>query len=806
MPPPVPTLRHVAASPHNGTSVEPSPGLAFRRLASILGQRIGFGNKAGLSFQKADGSWARDTYEALGYPETITYEAYRAQYERGGIAKRLVEIYPRATWGGGADILEDPDPDTETEFERETTALFDRLDVWSRLLRVDILAGIGQYGALLIGAEGELDQPLPRLRGQASIASLAPLPEGRAKVEKLIEDDTSDPRFGLPEFYQVNLGGSKNQARKVHWSRVIHVAEGLLEDEVNGTPRLQAVWNYLHDLLKTVGGGAEATWRRANRLTLFDLDPEMELAAGEEEALSDAIEDVVHGYKSFARTRGVTPRDLTGTVPAINANARTIEELIAAASGVPHRILFGSERGELASSQDRSNWNDRVSERRREFATPLLGAFLARLIEHGGLPKPESWEAVWPAEDELDETEKAEVVSSFATANKAQVQATGRPVMTSNEIRDSILGLGPLEAIDDFESESEPEPDDEPGIDDVDEVEELRAAADLADREAEEPEWRSVHRAADVHRRGLARLFSESWRDAGQEIDLAALEILLGVGAETRAGDLVVEALARAERSLSAALPTRLLSVVAEGGLAALRSARSRGSWFRAAEFSMSFDAAHPRAEQWAEARAAALIVEVRPEIIAAVRELIVTGLREGVPPRVLAQRIRQSVGLRADQVEAVGNLITELQAAQPGAVVERFAPRKGVRASAGFRARVPVGGATDDWVARQAARYSSMQRNYRARTIARTETLRAANEGQRELWRQGQETGTLDGDQKRVWIATPDDRTRPEHAERDGVEVGIDEPWPWGTEPGEEIACRCAQGLSFGELAREAA
>jgi hypothetical protein len=78
--------------------------------------------------------------------------------------------------------------------------------------------------------------------------------------------------------------------------------------------------------------------------------------------------------------------------------------------------------------------------------------------------------------------------------------------------------------------------------------------------------------------------------------------------------------------------------------------------------------------------------------------------------------------------------------------------------------------------------------------------TLKSANEGQRELWRQGQESGQIPADAKRVWIATPDERTRPEHMERDGHVVGIDESWPWGEEPGGSPNCRCAAGLATPE------
>lgn len=49
-----------------------------------------------------------------------------------------------------------------------------------------------------------------------------------------------------------------------------------------------------------------------------------------------------------------------------------------------------------------------------------------------------------------------------------------------------------------------------------------------------------------------------------------------------------------------------------------------------------------------------------------------------------------------------------------------------------------------------------------RALTIARTETMRASNEGQEQLWKQATDAGLLTGREERVWIVTPDDRLCP--------------------------------------------
>ncbi|OFW78889.1 MAG: hypothetical protein A2201_07760, partial [Alicyclobacillus sp. RIFOXYA1_FULL_53_8] len=57
----------------------------------------------------------------------------------------------------------------------------------------------------------------------------------------------------------------------------------------------------------------------------------------------------------------------------------------------------------------------------------------------------------------------------------------------------------------------------------------------------------------------------------------------------------------------------------------------------------------------------------------------------------------------------------------------------------------------------------------YRTEMIARTETLRASNAGSNQIYKDW-------GSEKKEWLSTRDNRTRPDHAEADGQVVGINE------------------------------
>ncbi len=420
--------------------------IASLRTAMALIARSGLASMAGLTF---DGK--RDLYAGLGYPRSILPKEYRQRYERGDVGARIVEALPEATWRGGGELVEDEDPNTVTAFEQAWRDLDARLHTWSVFYRADILAGLGRFAILLIGAPGEMETELPRMRKPEDVSYLQTYSEIDVTIEEY-DTDTTSPRFGLPTKYRLARTdpSPRQRTRFVHWSRVIHVADRLLDDNVFGQPRLMRVWNRLDDLDKVCGGGAEAFWARAHQGYQLDLDKDISLSPAEEKKLSDEIDEFVHGMRRYARTRGVKMKPFGSDTADISRPIDAILTLISSATGIPKRLLLGSERGELASTQDRNNWNDRINDRRTQYAEPqIVRALVDRLIEHGALPKPKKYEVRWPQMRNLTEDERAEVAVRYATVNEKQ----GETVITTNEIRDRVLGLDPIEDIEEGDAE-----------------------------------------------------------------------------------------------------------------------------------------------------------------------------------------------------------------------------------------------------------------------------------------------------------------------------------------------------------------
>jgi hypothetical protein len=401
-----------------------------------LGGSITFGGK-------------RDLFEALGYKRVLRIEDYWARYLRNGVAARIIEAKPQDTFRGGGDLIEDQDPQTVTPFEQAWYDLDKRLRVWPTFQKADILAGIGQYSVIVLVGPGKLDTPLEKCKPE-DLKLITTYAQDDAVVTEFDNNEFS-ARYGLPTYYTIkrtaispitgvasNGSGSNLLGQRVHFSRLIHVAE-ILDDRTYGTPRLQRVWNLLDDLEKVTGGGAEAFWKRADAGMQISLDPTMQLEPEELAKMQEETDDYIHGLKRVVRTRGVEMKQLGSDVANLGPSAEAIVAQLSASTGIPQRILMGSEQAKLAAIQDRTNWDERIEARRTEYAEPfIVRPFVNRMIELGVLPAPENkdWFIGWSQVRTMDDGEKADLGNRLADIN----QKMGIDVVEPNEIRE-ILGL-----------------------------------------------------------------------------------------------------------------------------------------------------------------------------------------------------------------------------------------------------------------------------------------------------------------------------------------------------------------------------
>ncbi len=402
---------------------------------SVLLSRLNLANQAGKTFEGE-----RDLYKTLGYKRTLRFQDYYDRYKRGGIARRIVNAYPNATWRNAPKIVSE-----DEEFVRVWEELAERLKLFHYLNRLDTLSGIGTFGTLLIGTKSAatLAQPIRTVSTPEDVLYLSVFTEDHSPISK-IEVDPANERFGLPSEYKLTLTtdalGGHTTTKVTHHSRLIHVAEDLDEDEVHGTPRQMAVWNYLDDMDKISGASAEAIWLVADRGIQFDMDKEVELKPEDEESLSDEIEEYVHKQKRHLLTQGITANVLGADTVDPRGSYITTMGLISGATGIPQRILSGSEAGQLASSQDERNFNSRVRERQEIHAEPnILRPVVDRFVEIKALPdSPYSIE--WPDLAVLTRKEEADIAARFGQAIKHASDQKSE-IITPQDFIDHFLKL-----------------------------------------------------------------------------------------------------------------------------------------------------------------------------------------------------------------------------------------------------------------------------------------------------------------------------------------------------------------------------
>ena len=263
----------------------------------------------------------------------------------------------------------------------------------------------------------------------------------------------------------------------------------------------------------------------------------------------------------------------------------------------------------------------------------------------------------------------------------------------------------------------------------------------------------------------------------------------------------------------------------------AIREAfKAAGAFYMAAEvpsrFGMDFRMTNPRVNAWLDQRSSSLITgDLMPEQIRAVQIALSNGIGAGRNPRDVAldivgrinntgRRAGGIIGLTAPQADAVAFYGTrkgvtgwfgmkgDLINLKPSYFTRKLRDR---RYDAMVRRAIDSGTPlTDKQIETITGRYSDRLLKHRGDTIARTESIAAANSAGQEAIEQVIDEGLAErGAVQKQWDSTRDGRARPAHWGANGKRVNIDEPFDIGGEmlmyPGHSngsawnvINCRC--------------
>lgn len=184
------------------------------------------------------------------------------------------------------------------------------------------------------------------------------------------------------------------------------------------------------------------------------------------------------------------------------------------------------------------------------------------------------------------------------------------------------------------------------------------------------------------------------------------------------------------------------------------------------------FDAERPEAARWAEKEAGNLIRGVVQEQVTVVRDYVSRASMGEFTSRQVARGLRDVIGLTSQQTQWVENFrnkrIEELM----------------------------LQGRTFDQAYEQSERatnrYHDRVHRRRTETIARTEILRAANEGRNAAWQQGVDEGWINaGNWDKRWSTELDGRQCDVCGPLDEMTVGFNDEFPEG-DPPIHPNCRC--------------
>lgn len=281
---------------------------------------------------------------------------------------------------------------------------------------------------------------------------VTPFDETQAQISAIVTDP-KNWRYGKPEYYNLTFFSpndytgvyavpSENQT-KVHWTRVVHVADNCKSNEIFGTPRMKKVYNRLLDIRKMLGGAAEMFWKGGFPGYAFEVPPEInDQVELDREGLAKEVDLFMNTLKKYMALQGVSAKVLQGTIADPQNHLDVHILAICIALEVPKRVFMGTEEAKIASIEDATAWLNRVKSRQQKQVTPrLIRPTIDLLIAYGILPEPEEYFVDWNDLHTSSDADKASVAAQLTTAIVQYVSGGGDSLLAPLEFLTLILQM-----------------------------------------------------------------------------------------------------------------------------------------------------------------------------------------------------------------------------------------------------------------------------------------------------------------------------------------------------------------------------
>lgn len=404
----------------------------------------------------------RDIDYECGYPIVVTPWLCKAMFKREGIARRVVSFWPDETWAIPPDIYE-TDDEKVTAFELAVDRLIIDRQFLHFMHRADEQSGIGRFGLLLYGLDDGrgLDQPVEGIKDTGE-------PEETVKEKKIIffrvfdetqvriltrETGESNPRFGQPTMYQIQFEnpnatqvgglGVGTVSKNVHWSRVMHFADGRTTDEVEGNMRQEDVYNNLVNVRKISGASGEGYWKGGFPGFAFEVDPEIAPDVDlDTQALRAEFKAYADGLQRFLALTGVSAKSLQVKITDPTPHMDMQLKLIALTKGIPYRIFLGAEEARLSSTMDGMIISRRTRRRQLYYTSPMMiTPTINRFMAIGVLPRIKEFKQKWHDLNTMTDDQKAEIAVKQMSALVQYVSGRVESIIAPEQALTDILGI-----------------------------------------------------------------------------------------------------------------------------------------------------------------------------------------------------------------------------------------------------------------------------------------------------------------------------------------------------------------------------
>lgn len=394
---------------------------------------------------------SRDMYAIYGWDKVRDFSFYYAMARYNGIGARLCFEVPKKCWANGVDIS-----DLEDELK-----ILKKAGMFNGLMRGDQLGRVYKFAAVYVGVPDGLDprEPLGKCNPK-QLGDVYFQPFAYDGTNIIPNGDILSKRYGLPEYYNLSIQ-SRAESEKdtqfksvtVHHSRVIHIAETLLDSNIEGVPYLEPIANAILSLDKTYGGAAEAYFRNARGKYFMEMNPEfaaefvqMDKDDPSRVSLDADAKAFTNSWRDYMLAAGMKVSAVTTPHASPKDTVDACWQVISAYTGLSKRILTGEGAGQLAGSEDKLAYNAIIDDRQNTHCVNILNGALDILMD-SGLIKRANYEIKWPLENPLSETEKAQIANTKADALSKLGAALSNPVFGNlpdeavNKLLEMITGV-----------------------------------------------------------------------------------------------------------------------------------------------------------------------------------------------------------------------------------------------------------------------------------------------------------------------------------------------------------------------------